>query len=86
VLDTESSDVPRITHQELRELLTSKKDNLILIDLRESPFQGEPRIEGSKILPGISKSQIRLTEISCNHFRKNRSIWRTFDIFSRVIY
>lgn len=44
--DLEDTAVPRITVEELRELLLNDSENIVLVDLRDEDF-GEPKIEGA---------------------------------------
>lgn len=54
VLDISDTSIPRITVQELKGLLDSseEKKKVLLIDLRDKIYEGEPLIEGSFRMPG----------------------------------
>lgn len=62
VLD-QNSNVPRITHSELRTLLQSNSGNVVIIDLRDKALPGEPRIPGSQVVPG----KIRFRKRNSHH-------------------
>jgi rhodanese-related sulfurtransferase len=58
--DLEDTAVPRITVEELRELLLKDSENVVLVDLRDEDY-GEPKIEGAIKNKGKTKNLLLIS-------------------------